>query len=121
LSEKPTPVVRGQRTLVFGNGNFFILHNLNLHKVGLEKIKVGAFEGLSQLKSLNLNFNNLKQLDKGVFDPLDNLLALDISDNQLVDLQPDLFSNLKNLESFFLDNNNQLNEKSLSVRRTLKP
>jgi hypothetical protein len=86
----------------------------------LEEIKVGAFEGLSQLKILDLSSNNLRQLGKGVFDPLGQLLGLDISDNQLVDLPHDLFSNLKNLEILYLNNNNQLQGKSLLAFKGLK-
>jgi hypothetical protein len=96
------------------------LLSLNLTRVGLEQIKVGAFEGLLQLNSLDLSYNRLRQLDKGVFDPLSKLVHLNISNNQLADLQPGLFSNIKNLKNLLLDNNNQLNEKSLEAFMGLK-
>jgi hypothetical protein len=86
----------------------------------LEEIKVGAFEGLSQLTSLDLSYNSLRRLDKGVFDPLSKLVQLNISNNQLADLQPGLFSNLKNLEKLSLDNNIQLNRKSLKAFEGLR-
>ena len=74
---------------------------LDLHSKGITSLKVGDFDGLTNLKVLRLNYN-LSSLPVGVFDNLKNLRRLDLSRNSLVSLPSGIFENLLELE--YVDN-----------------
>ena len=80
---------------------------LDLTDRGIESLKAGDFEGMSQLRSLQLSRNQLTGLPDGLFDGLASLEYLYLRENRLKVIPQDLFSGLSALQGVYL-NNNQL-------------
>ena len=90
--------VSGGSNLGLG-GNWFSLHG------DITELKLGDFDGLSNLTTLNLMGNQLSSLPAGLFDKLHNLTTLSLISNELSSLPDDIFDNLTNLETLNLSGN----------------
>ncbi|MXY44700.1 MAG: leucine-rich repeat protein, partial [Dehalococcoidia bacterium] len=83
-----------------------ITGDLRLNGRGIQMVRVGDFDGLSNLNGLELQHNRLTSLPQGVFDDLAGLRRLRLNDNRLTELSPDLFASLTGLEHLDLGRNN---------------
>ncbi len=68
-------------------------------------LKLGDFDGMTNLKGLYLSGNKLSSLPNSIFDKLTNLKTLDLSSNELSSLPAGLFDKLTNLTGLSLFNN----------------
>ena len=82
-----------------------ITGNLRLKGRGIRMLRVGDFDGLSNLSVLDLQHNRLKSLPQGVFDDLARMNRLRLNNNQLTELSPDIFTRLTGMENLHLANN----------------
>ncbi len=73
------------------SGNWFSLHG------NATELKLGDFDGMTNLAKLRLDGNELSSLPAGLFDNLTNLTTLNLSSNELSSLPAGLFDNLTNL------------------------
>ncbi len=81
------------------SGNWFSLHG------NATELKLGDFDGMTNLAKLRLDGNELSSLPGDLFDNLTNLTTLNLSSNELSSLPEDLFDNLTNLTTLNLDSN----------------
>ena len=79
--------------------------SLDLSSRGIDSLKVGDFDGLTNLRELRLYNNGLVSLPEGVFDGLTNLEQLHLYGNGLVSLPEGVFDGLTNLEQLHLHRN----------------
>ena len=81
------------------------LRGLYLNDNQLSSLPAGLFDNLTALETLNLHDNQLSSLPAGLFDNLTALETLDLHDNQLSSLPTGLFDNLTELETLSISNN----------------
>ena len=81
------------------------LRELNLHDNQLSTLPAGLFGNLNALETLNLHDNQLSSLPTGLFDNLTNLTELSLHGNQLSTLPAGLFDNLTALGTLSLYDN----------------
>ena len=81
------------------------LQHLRLRNNQLSSLPAGLFDHLTALETLDLDDNQLSSLPAGLFDHLTALETLDLDDNQLSSLPAGLFDNLTALETLDLDDN----------------
>ena len=79
--------------------------SLDLNDKNITSLKVGDFDGLTNLTALTLIDNALTSLPSGIFDGLKNLTALYLGRNALTTLPSGIFDELKNLEHLTLSSN----------------
>ena len=79
--------------------------SLALRDKSIRSLKVGDFDGLTNLKDLMLGSNALTSLPSGVFDGLTNLTHLGLNRNALTSLPSGIFDELKSLEQIYLSGN----------------
>ena len=81
------------------------LQYLRLYNNDLVSLPPGVFDNLTNLDRLYLSGNGLVSLSPGVFDSLTNLRYLSLYENGLVSLSPGVFDSLTNLEELYLSGN----------------
>ena len=79
--------------------------NLDLNDKEITTLRVGDFEGMSELSELHLKQNQLSGLPAGVFSGLAALTLLDLRNNQLTALPETAFSGLTTLTLLTLSDN----------------
>ena len=79
--------------------------SLVLNDKNITSLKVGDFDGLTNLTELHLNGNALTSLPSGIFDELKKLTALYLGGNALTSLPSGIFDELKKLENLTLSSN----------------
>ena len=79
--------------------------SLWLWRKSISSLKVGDFDGLTNLEDLRLNSNQLKSLPTDIFSGLASLNTLFLDSNQLSSLPADVFSGLSSLSFLDLGNN----------------
>ena len=80
-------------------GNWFSTHG------NITALKLGDFDGMSNLTSLDLDGNELSALPDSLFDKLTNLTSLALSGNELSALPTGIFDKLTNLTTLSLSKN----------------
>ena len=90
------------------NNSFVSMTELQLlvaNECGLEKIELGAFNGLTNLTQLQIVGNSIKEILPGTFECMNILENLDLSENSLQHLGIGVFSGLVNLKYILLSLN----------------
>ena len=82
-----------------------ITGSLTLGRQGIASLKLGDFDGLTNLRNLYLGANALTSLPEGVFGGLTNLEHLNLGQNSLASLPEGMFDGLVNLEHLWLFSN----------------
>ncbi len=77
----------------------------NLQDKSITSLKLGDFDGMSNLKTLRLWDNQLTSLPEDIFQPLTSMTRLKLERNQLTTLPEDIFDGLTSLESIWLQAN----------------
>ena len=80
-------------------GNWFSLQG------NITELKLGDFDGMTNLTKLRLDGNDLSSFPENIFDNLTNLTALNLADNELSSLPAGLFDNLIDLTTLSLGGN----------------
>ena len=79
--------------------------SLDLNDKNITSLKVGDFDGLTNLTELHLNGNALTSLPSGIFDELKKLKEIYLGGNALTSLPSGIFDELKKLENLTLSSN----------------
>lgn len=85
--------------------NWIRLFYLNLTRCNIQKIHVGAFDGMQELALLDLSNNNISTLEVGTFDNMTNLFLLHLNQNRLIVLESGFFKNCQSLYTINLSHN----------------
>ena len=94
--------------------------SLDLNNKGIASLKVGDFDGLTNLTYLRLSSNALTPLPSGIFDELKKLTQLDLEYNVLTTLSAGIFDELSSLTSLNLEFNKISDVSALESLTSLK-
>jgi Leucine-rich repeat (LRR) protein len=81
------------------------LETLIVVRCGLERIELGAFNGLTKLTDLTMSHNEISEIAPRTFEKMSRLRKLQLSYNRLEHLEVDIFSGLINLKRINLKQN----------------
>ena len=104
-----TSLLRDDKVTTLKIGDFDGLTNLTQLNLGFNELRTlpsGIFDGLTNLTELYLSINELRTLPSGIFDKLTNLTHLGLHHNELRTLPSGIFDKLTNLTWLNLNNNN---------------
>ena len=118
LNTTPLLLLTDVRGLLLDNNNITSLENdsfvsrgevelevLQADSCKLQKIDLGAFNGLTNLKRLSIRGNEISQIISGTFEKMSNLEYLDLACNSLERLDVGFFTGLINLQIVLLTKN----------------
>lgn len=96
------------------------LTELNLAYNSLKHIAVNVFQRLSNLKHLKLYNNDFTFFPEESLRPLRKLVALDLDSNFIYEIKENvIFNHCPNLEKFWVNDNNILCHRVVSIKRTV--
>jgi hypothetical protein len=114
----PLTLPSGVRTLLLANNSIKVLENDSFVSRGLaellkleadfcqiREIKLGAFNGLTNLECLSMPDNEIKEIIPGTFEKMNRLEYLNLNRNRIENLTFGVFSGLINLKIIFLAKN----------------
>jgi Leucine-rich repeat (LRR) protein len=81
------------------------LWHLTVSRCGLEKIELGAFNGLTKLTHLSMSFNQISEILPHTFEKMSRLEYLELAYNRFEHLEVEVFLELITLKHTYLETN----------------